>query len=80
MVFINESQAHDCPQCGKKVLCESKLLIHLRVHTGEKPFSCSHCDYKCSRSYNLKRHEKSTLVINHLVAPSVITSAQNQVN
>ena len=30
-----------------------------RIHTNKKPFSCSQCDYKCSRLYNLKKHQRT---------------------
>ena len=33
-------------------------MIHKRSHNREKPYSCSHCDYKCSTSGALKTHER----------------------
>ena len=32
---------------------------HKKVHTNEKPFSCAHCEYKCTEKYNLDRHIKT---------------------
>lgn len=35
------------------------LLSHMKCHTGEKPFPCSHCDQTFSRSTSLQKHIKS---------------------
>lgn len=31
---------------------------HIRKHTGEKPFKCTHCNYRASRNDNLQIHIK----------------------
>ena len=45
-----------CEICSKR-FCEKWLLSrHLRVHTGERPFKCTLCNYSAGQSFNLKRH------------------------
>lgn len=45
-----------CPLCGKVFPSKYKLNRHYLIHTGEKPFQCQLCDFKCNQKVNLKNH------------------------
>ncbi|XP_055849959.1 uncharacterized protein LOC129914644 [Episyrphus balteatus] len=51
----------DCPRRYKPFNARYKLLIHMRVHSGEKPNKCpfSGCNKAFSRLENLKIHQRS---------------------
>ncbi|ROT73138.1 putative myeloid zinc finger 1-like [Penaeus vannamei] len=47
---------HSCKFCGKLCDTPSQLAIHLRAHTGERPFCCPHCDYRATQKHHVKSH------------------------
>ncbi|XP_063864178.1 longitudinals lacking protein, isoforms H/M/V-like isoform X8 [Scylla paramamosain] len=56
-------QSHDhtrkefhCSTCGYQAISESKLIMHIRRHTGEKPFVCHFCPYRSAQKSNLSTH------------------------
>lgn len=45
-----------CSVCGFQLANRANLVLHMRTHTGEKPYKCKDCDYRCTQRNGLKLH------------------------
>ena len=51
--------AHKCDVCGATCADRSNLVVHMRVHTGERPYKCDVCHAAFSESGHLSRHMRT---------------------
>ncbi|KAK2708628.1 zinc finger protein 184-like [Artemia franciscana] len=50
------TKKHECIICKKMFSHNSRLIEHIRTHTGEKPYVCEVCEWSFTNRQNLARH------------------------
>ncbi|KAK7085199.1 hypothetical protein SK128_016905, partial [Halocaridina rubra] len=50
---------HQCPCCSYASTRKDNLMVHLRTHTGERPYSCSLCHARFGQKGTLNNHMRT---------------------
>ncbi|XP_060535187.1 zinc finger protein 501-like [Cylas formicarius] len=53
---LQSKEVFVCEYCNKHFPIKERLRLHLRVHTGDRPYDCDVCDKKFARGGQLAQH------------------------
>jgi len=54
-----DKKRYGCNFCNKRFNAPSKLIRHVKTHTGERPFTCTTCGKSFAEKHKLTRHVKN---------------------
>lgn len=60
-----QQQLKQCEFCNKQFRFASNLVLHRRLHTGERPYTCPLCTFTSAQATKLRKHMRS-----HVTSPA----------
>ncbi|KAJ9579061.1 hypothetical protein L9F63_024831, partial [Diploptera punctata] len=75
---VSRSKPQACKVCGKILSSASSYYVHMKLHSGSKPFQCTACEASfCRKPYETNvtcvTHWRTTLFMRHL--PQAVRSS-----
>ena len=54
--LTEDNNVKSCSLCSYKTTNSSHMRLHIRTHSGDKPFACHLCPHRCNQKSNLQSH------------------------
>ncbi|KAJ8355535.1 hypothetical protein SKAU_G00183290 [Synaphobranchus kaupii] len=54
-----EKTPQECPHCDKLIASKAGLALHIRTHTGEKPYCCADCGARFAQKSSYNTHTRN---------------------